>query len=83
VIKWLLYHFAGIVKNYHELALNPDEFTRRTDEMILSTLAHEMYHVWQQTHGTPPRRRYHALTQAAEDSNPTNSEAMEIQVPAR
>lgn len=32
----------------HELALNPDTFTDRTDEEILSTLAHEMAHVWQQ-----------------------------------
>jgi hypothetical protein len=35
----------------HELALNPDNFTGRTDEMILSTLVHEMCHVWQQTYG--------------------------------
>src|SRR4029453_5096443 len=38
----------------HELALNPDGFAGRTDEMILSTLAHEMAHVWQQTHGKAP-----------------------------
>ena len=43
----------------HELALNPDSFNERDDEAILSTLAHEMAHVWQQTHGTPPRRSYH------------------------
>jgi len=43
----------------HELALNPDLFTGRTDEEILSTLAHEMAHVWQQSHGSPPRRSYH------------------------
>jgi hypothetical protein len=43
----------------HELALNPDCFTGRTDEEILSTLAHEMCHVWQQAFGTPPRRSYH------------------------
>jgi predicted SprT family Zn-dependent metalloprotease len=43
----------------HELALNPDGFTGRTDEMVLSTLAHEMAHVWQQTHGKRPRRGYH------------------------
>jgi SprT-like family len=42
----------------HELALNPDHFGR-TDEEILSTLVHEMCHVWQQTHGTPPRKSYH------------------------
>ncbi len=33
----------------HELAMNPDTFTGRADEEILSTLAHEMAHVWQQT----------------------------------
>ena len=43
----------------HELALNPDGFHGRTDEMILSTLVHEMAHVWQQTHGKAPRRGYH------------------------
>lgn len=43
----------------HELAMNPDTFTDRTDEDILSTLVHEMTHVWQQAHGTPPRRAYH------------------------
>ncbi|MBB5061198.1 putative SprT family Zn-dependent metalloprotease [Granulicella aggregans] len=49
----------------HELAMNPDVFTSRTDELILSTLAHEMAHVWQQTHGTPPRRAYHDRQWAA------------------
>jgi hypothetical protein len=43
----------------HELALNPDGFHGRTDALILSTLVHEMCHVWQETHGTPPRRGYH------------------------
>ena len=43
----------------HELAMNPDVFTNRTDQEILSTLAHEMVHVWQQVHGKPPRRAYH------------------------
>jgi predicted SprT family Zn-dependent metalloprotease len=44
--------FTGRVKQKttaHELALNPDQFTGCTDEEILSTLAHEMAHVWQQT----------------------------------
>jgi predicted SprT family Zn-dependent metalloprotease len=49
----------------HELAMNPDSFTGRTDEEILSTLAHEMAHVWQQSHGTPPRRSYHDRQWAA------------------
>jgi ribosomal protein S27AE len=43
----------------HELALNPDNFTGRTDAMILSTLTHEMCHVWQETYGEPSRRGYH------------------------
>jgi hypothetical protein len=49
----------------HELAMNPDSFTGRSDEEILSTLAHEMAHVWQQSHGTPPRRSYHDRQWAA------------------
>lgn len=43
----------------HELALNPDHFTGRSDEEILSTLAHEQVHLWQQVSGSPPRRGYH------------------------
>jgi Zn finger protein HypA/HybF involved in hydrogenase expression len=42
----------------HELALNPDHFGR-TDEEILSTLAHEMAHVWQCAFGKPSRGGYH------------------------
>ena len=49
----------------HELAMNPDVFTGRSDELILSTLAHEMVHVWQQTHGKAPRRAYHDKQWAA------------------
>jgi hypothetical protein len=49
----------------HELALNPDSFIGRTDELILSTLAHEMAHVWQQHCGRPPRRSYHDRQWAA------------------
>jgi predicted SprT family Zn-dependent metalloprotease len=49
----------------HELAMNPDTFAGRSDEEILSTLAHEMAHVWQQTHGKPPRRAYHDKQWAA------------------
>ena len=49
----------------HELAMNPDSFNGRSDELILSTLAHEMAHVWQQSHGTPPRRSYHDRQWAA------------------
>jgi predicted SprT family Zn-dependent metalloprotease len=43
----------------HELALNPDVFVGRTDEQILSILAHEMAHAWQHQYGKVPRRGYH------------------------
>jgi hypothetical protein len=49
----------------HELALNPDGFHGRTDGLILSTLVHEMCHVWQEAFGTPPRRGYHDRQWAA------------------
>lgn len=59
--------FTGRIQEatVHELALNPDTFTGRSDEEILSTLVHEMVHVWQQAHGTPPRRSYHDRQWAA------------------
>jgi hypothetical protein len=43
----------------HEIALNPDGFIGRSDQEILSTLVHEMVHLWQHLFGTPPRRAYH------------------------
>jgi predicted SprT family Zn-dependent metalloprotease len=49
----------------HELALNPDSFPGRSDASILSTLVHEMAHVWQQTYGDAPRRGYHDRQWAA------------------
>jgi predicted SprT family Zn-dependent metalloprotease len=39
--------------------MNPDLFLARTDRDTLSTLAHEMCHVWQYGHGEPGRGRYH------------------------
>ena len=53
--------FRGRVEDAaaHELAMNPDSFTGRTDEEILSTLAHEMVHLWQHHYGKPGRGRYH------------------------
>jgi predicted RNA-binding Zn-ribbon protein involved in translation (DUF1610 family) len=59
--------FAGRIDKaaVHELALNPDGFASRSDEEILSTLVHEMCHVWQQTHGKAPRRSYHDRQWAA------------------
>jgi hypothetical protein len=44
----------------HEIAMNPDYFrTEITTERSLSTLVHEMVHLWQQEFGTPPNRAYH------------------------
>lgn len=43
----------------HEVALNPDTFRGRNDLEILSTLAHEQAHQWQQEYGKPPRKCYH------------------------
>lgn len=42
-----------------EIALNPDGFEGRTDREVLSTLVHEMAHLWQQHFGAPSRGRYH------------------------
>ena len=49
----------------HELALNPNAFVDRTDEQIVSTLVHEMTHLWQQVFGKPPSRNYHNKEWAA------------------
>jgi Uncharacterized protein conserved in bacteria len=46
-------------KRTDEISLNPDNFIDRTDQDILSTLAHEMVHVWQQHFDEPPRGGYH------------------------
>jgi SprT-like family len=42
-----------------EIALNPRHFPNRPVADVLSTLAHEMTHLWQHHHGTPGRGRYH------------------------
>jgi predicted SprT family Zn-dependent metalloprotease len=60
--------FTGRVQqkaHVDELALNPDAFTGRTDSEILSTLVHEMCHVWQEHHGERPSGRYHDRQWAA------------------
>ena len=51
-------------KYTHELAINPDSLSRTGDaktdtQLVLSTLAHEMCHLWQTTHGRPSRAAYH------------------------
>jgi hypothetical protein len=42
-----------------EIALNPAQFEGRSDKEILSTLVHEMIHLWQFQFGKPGRGRYH------------------------
>jgi hypothetical protein len=48
-----------------EIALNPSTFAGCTDADILSTLVHEMVHLWQRHFGTPGRGRYHNSQWAA------------------
>jgi len=42
-----------------EIAMNPMHFAERPAEETLSTLVHEMVHLWQQHFGEAPRRCYH------------------------
>src|SRR5687768_8942428 len=48
-----------------EIALNPTHFRARSTEQGLSTLVHEMAHLWQHHHGTPSRLGYHNRQWAA------------------
>jgi predicted SprT family Zn-dependent metalloprotease len=48
-----------------EIALNPALFVNRKPHEILSTLAHEMAHLWQHHYGKPPRKGYHDRQWAA------------------
>lgn len=48
-----------------EICLCPSTHADRTDHDILSTLVHEMVHLWQFHHGEPPRRCYHDREWAA------------------
>jgi hypothetical protein len=42
---------SSIKESVGELALNPDRFANASDEEILSTMVHEMAHVWQEARG--------------------------------
>jgi len=42
-----------------EIAMNPTYFATRKTSETLSTLVHEMVHLWQEYFGTPGRGRYH------------------------
>lgn len=48
-----------------EIALNPAKFAMRDDKGILSTLVHEMAHLWQHHFGKPPSTSYHNREWAA------------------
>jgi len=48
-----------------EIALNPAHFASRPTAGTLSTLAHEMCHLWQHHSGTPSRNGYHNKEWAA------------------
>src|SRR4051812_48150691 len=48
-----------------EIALNPSHFRARTTEQSLSTLVHEMAHLWQCHYGHSPRTGYHSREWAA------------------
>jgi hypothetical protein len=42
-----------------EIALNPYHFATRKPDEVLSTLVHEMVHLWQHHFGERPRKGYH------------------------
>jgi hypothetical protein len=42
-----------------EIAMNPLHFAGRSVEAVLSTLTHEMVHLWQAHLGKPSRKEYH------------------------
>ncbi len=48
-----------------EIAMNPMHFGGRNVLEVLSTLAHEMVHLWQAHHGRPSRAAYHNKQWAA------------------
>lgn len=48
-----------------EIALNPEHLRERTTEQSLSTLVHEMAHLWDHHFGAPARAGYHGKAWAA------------------
>ncbi len=43
----------------HEIAITPQHLPPNDDTDALSTLLHEMVHLWQENYGQPGRRGYH------------------------
>ena len=56
---------ANLEEHTDEIALNPAHFAKREARQTLSTLAHEMVHLWQHHFGKPPRKAYHDRQWAA------------------
>jgi predicted SprT family Zn-dependent metalloprotease len=50
---------VGGSETVDEIAMNPAHFDSRPIRVILSTLAHEMAHLWQHRYGKPSRKAYH------------------------
>lgn len=46
----------------HEISVNPDHILSRGIEDALSTLVHEMVHLWEQVFAKPPKGGYHGRT---------------------
>lgn len=51
--------WEGAGQTRHEISLNPSYLKARDARAVVSTLVHEMAHLWQQEHGAPGRRGYH------------------------
>jgi predicted SprT family Zn-dependent metalloprotease len=50
---------GGAEEVRHEISLNPSTLRSRRPIEVVSTLVHEMVHLWQQDFGQPSRRGYH------------------------
>jgi hypothetical protein len=59
-------HAGGAPFLTDEIALNPQHFNDRPMDKILSTLVHEMVHLWQDHFGKAPTRCYHDKQWAAQ-----------------
>jgi SprT-like family. len=52
------YENDSLISTINEISINPDLLRRPMNE-IMSTLVHEMTHLWQQEYGKPSRSTYH------------------------
>lgn len=56
--RWTGADENGEVMKTHEISLNPDHWNTDFKDNV-STLVHEMAHLWQEEHGKPSRSGYH------------------------